>query len=242
MANETIERKVAKTILQQPKKIKIGGKEYRLSKMTFSTIVEMSASVSELPQDISDTKENPVVATLRHGRKYGSAPSVLAVAMVSSVWMMLGRFGHYMYRISVRRKTRRLSVLHSPSELSPTADGRHRTGPFFRAYHFPRRDKYDQGDESGNRDRDPDDGNDSIWALIGSFVKWYRCSFEYALYRLSYENIIMYGAVIPSFNSGGKAGEDGKNDGRSEETLSADNPDDWKKIKQFYRRKKRKKH
>ena len=121
MANETIERKVAKTILQQPKKIKIGGKEYRLSKMTFSTIVEMSASVSELPQDISDTKENPVVATLRHGRKYGSAPSVLAVAMVSSVWMMLGRFGHYMYRISVRRKTRRLSVLHSPSELNDAA-------------------------------------------------------------------------------------------------------------------------
>lgn len=52
----------------------------------------------------------------------------------------------------------------------------------------------------------------------------------------------MYGAVIPSFNSGGKVGEDGKNDGRSEETLSADNPDDWKEIKQFYRRKKRKKH
>ena len=118
---DTIERKVANTILQQPKKLKIGDKEYRLSKMTFSTIIEMSASVSELPQDISETKENPIVASLRFGRFYGSAPSVLAVAMVSSMWMLLGRFGHFVYRVKVRRKTRRLSVMHTSSELNDAA-------------------------------------------------------------------------------------------------------------------------
>lgn len=73
--------------------------------------------------------------------------------------------------------------------------------------------------------------------MIGSFVKWYRCSFDYALFRLSYANIILYGAVIPSF--GIKKDVDGKDadDGKGGETVSADNPEDWEKIKKFYRRK-----
>lgn len=77
--------------------------------------------------------------------------------------------------------------------------------------------------------------------MIGSFVKWYRCSFDFALYRLSYANIILYGRVIPSFDTGDKDGKDkGDGTGKNEETVSADNPEDWKKIKQFYRRKKKK--
>lgn len=75
--------------------------------------------------------------------------------------------------------------------------------------------------------------------MIGSFVKWYRCSFDYALFRLSYANIILYGAVIPSF--GTKKDGDGKDtgDGKGGETVSADNPEDWEKIKKFYRRKRK---
>lgn len=121
MADKTIERKVAETILQQPKKLKIGDMEYTLSKMTFATIVEMSAAVSELPDDISESKDNPVVASLRYGRGYASAPSVLAVAMVSSIWLMLGRFGSLVFRAKVRRKTRKLAARHKSSELNEAA-------------------------------------------------------------------------------------------------------------------------
>ncbi len=70
--------------------------------------------------------------------------------------------------------------------------------------------------------------------MIGSFVKWYRCSFDYAVYRMSYANIIMYGSVIPSF---GKTKKDGKDTGGDEDVADMGNPDDWQRIKDFYRHK-----
>lgn len=121
MARKTIERKVAETILQQPKKLKIGGKNYRLSTITFATIVEMSAIVSELPTDMSDTQANPIVSSLRYGKEYGSTPMVISTAMVSAMWMLLGRIGHSVFRMRVRNKARRLSVMHTPKELNDAA-------------------------------------------------------------------------------------------------------------------------
>lgn len=73
--------------------------------------------------------------------------------------------------------------------------------------------------------------------MIGSFVKWYRCSFDYALFRLSYANIILYGAVIPSFGTKKDGDDKDAEYGKGGETVSADNPEDWEKIKKFYRRK-----
>lgn len=67
-------------------------------------------------------------------------------------------------------------------------------------------------------------------------MKWYRCSFDYVLDKLSYANFIMYGAVIPSF--GGSENEVNGGGGQGE-TLSADKPEDWDKIRKFYRRRKR---
>ena len=61
--------------------------------------------------------------------------------------------------------------------------------------------KYHKADESGN---------DSIWATIGSFSKWYRVSFSDVLYNISYANLILYGAVIPSLD-GEEKGDKKKN-------------------------------
>lgn len=121
MAKETIERKVAETILHYPQNIKIGGKKYRLARLTFSTIVEMSAVVSEIPQDISESKANIIIATLRHGKDYKGAPKVLAVAMVSTMWMLFGRFGHWVFRCKVNRKAVKLAAIHSSQELNEAA-------------------------------------------------------------------------------------------------------------------------
>ena len=65
-------------------------------------------------------------------------------------------------------------------------------------------------------------------------MKWYRVPFEYALYEMSYENLILYGRVIPSFDKDDEKGKE--NVDSKEETCSVDNPEDWKKIREFYRK------
>ena len=47
---------------------------------------------------------------------------------------------------------------------------------------------------------------------------------------MSYANIILYGATIPSFDS-----DKDKNKHRDEEVVNLDNPEDWKKVKAIYR-------
>jgi len=117
----TTERKVADTVLQRPKKIKIGGKDYRLARMTFATVVEMSAAISEIPETIAESKENLVASTLHSAKDYGSTPRVIAVAMCGTWLLMLGRFGHWLFRLLVRRKAVRLGAKHSPMELNLAA-------------------------------------------------------------------------------------------------------------------------
>lgn len=117
----TIERKVADTILQIPQSIEIGGRKYRIANMPFASVVEMSAEVSEIPVSMSESEDNPVVSVLRHGREYGDVPRILAVMMVSAVWLLFGRFGHWVFRRKVGRKARLLSVRHSSRQLNEAA-------------------------------------------------------------------------------------------------------------------------
>ncbi len=95
---------------------------------------------------------------------------------------------------------------------------------FFRRYHFPARNKYNKTDkESG-------DLNDSLWASIASFSKWYRVSFEYILYEMSFENFVMYNSVVPSYDTDRDKGKKGNDDGRR---LNADDPKNNKEIIDF---------
>ena len=57
-------------------------------------------------------------------------------------------------------------------------------------------------------------------------MKWYRCSFDYVLDKLSYANFILYGAVIPSFDSKHEAPK-----GKDNEThyIDPNDPTTWKK-------------
>jgi hypothetical protein len=38
-----------------------------------------------------------------------------------------------------------------------------------------------------------------VWATVSGFCKTYNVSFEYVLYELSYQNLVMYSKVIPSY-------------------------------------------
>lgn len=54
---QTIESKVAQTILQQPKKITIGDKTYNIAPPSVATLILVSASVSRLPHIHLDDKK-----------------------------------------------------------------------------------------------------------------------------------------------------------------------------------------
>ena len=43
-----------------------------------------------------------------------------------------------------------------------------------------------------------------IWAVVGGVVKNFMLTPDYVLWRMSYDNIIMYSAVLPSYDPDGK--------------------------------------
>ena len=118
---KTTERKVAETILHQPKRIQIGGKNYRTAKITFASVVEVSAVISEIPDSITSGEENLVITTLKNAKDYDGAPKVIATMMCDTRLMLLGRFGHWMFHRRVSRLSKRLMVSHTPNELNVAA-------------------------------------------------------------------------------------------------------------------------
>ena len=70
--------------------------------------------------------------------------------------------------------------------------------------------------------------NDSVWAVIAGIVKAYNLPIDYVLYDLSYTNLVMYGAVIPS-SRGGRSTEEGEEKG----VINADDPKNRDKVRQY---------
>ena len=111
----------------------------------------------------------------------------------------------------------------TPSDIYKTRS-RFSVGRFFRSYHFPDRNQSPAPDESGL--------SDSIWAIIAGFVRGYNLPIEYVLYELSYANMILYSAVIPSYKSRDK--KDGGGDGKKkQEEIKADDPSNKEKVRKF---------
>jgi hypothetical protein len=59
-----------------------------------------------------------------------------------------------------------------------------------------------------------------VWAMVAAFVKNFNVTFEFALYGISYENILLYSETLPSYSS--------KKDGKKsdEKVFNADDPKD----------------
>lgn len=61
-------------------------------------------------------------------------------------------------------------------------------------------------------------------------VKAFGLTFEQVLYELSYPNLILYNAVLPSYHSKDKSrGSDG-----GQEVIKADDPKNKERVKQFF--------
>ncbi len=65
-----------------------------------------------------------------------------------------------------------------------------------------------------------------MWALVAGFVKAYNLPLDYVLYDMSYANMVMYSAVLPSYDSKKDRGsETGKQD-----IIKADDPRNSEKV------------
>lgn len=64
--------------------------------------------------------------------------------------------------------------------------------------------------------------------MIAGFVKAFGVSFEYALNEISYANMILYGATLPSY---GDIKKDKKKDKNGDEIIRADDPKNKELVK-----------
>ena len=53
------------------------------------------------------------------------------------------------------------------------------------------------------------------------------------LYDISYENLILYGATIPSFDNDKK--DNNSNNGKNDEVIRADDPANWDKMRSLFK-------
>lgn len=67
---------------------------------------------------------------------------------------------------------------------------------------------------------------------MAGMVKAFNLSFEYVLYRMSYPNVILYSATLPTYNADhDQPGRRGYNSG--EQALDITHPDTQNKIDKF---------
>lgn len=98
----TIEKKTAGAILQQPTKVKIGGKEYVVAKPTVGTIIMLSGLISELPSFEKGATVADILAEARHATVLGRIVATLVLGAKEvqrreketrrkSIWNLFGR-------------------------------------------------------------------------------------------------------------------------------------------------------
>lgn len=71
--------------------------------------------------------------------------------------------------------------------------------------------------------------SDSIWAVIAGTVKAYNLPIDYVLYEMSYPNMILYSAVLPSYNSK-KKDKDGV---EKQDVIKVDDPNNRDRVKKI---------
>ena len=65
--------------------------------------------------------------------------------------------------------------------------------------------------------------------MIAGVVKGYSLPIDYVLYDMSYTNMIMFGAVIPSYNSKRKS-----KDSKEQEVVKADDPRNRARVRKIF--------
>lgn len=70
-----------------------------------------------------------------------------------------------------------------------------------------------------------------MWAIVAGSAKGFRMTFEQVLHEVSYANLIMMGATLPSYSN---EKEKMKNKGGRQDVIKADDPRNKERVRAFF--------
>ncbi|MBQ9639115.1 MAG: hypothetical protein IJV22_06135 [Bacteroidales bacterium] len=117
----TTEKQVADTILQQPKRMKIGARYYTVSAPTTAHLIMASAAISELPYIDIDNQQNVLEYVLKEAQHCTAIGKVLATMLVSARGSMGRGLLHRVWEWRVARLSRRLMERSSNDDMIKAA-------------------------------------------------------------------------------------------------------------------------
>lgn len=103
---KTIESQTADTILQSPKKISIGGKEYEIARPNIATLIEVSKLISTAPK--IPNSEDALVKSLAIAQDAGVLTEILALLIVG--YKKSNSLLSYYRKIKRKIKRKKLSI------------------------------------------------------------------------------------------------------------------------------------
>ena len=234
--NKTIEQTVAETILEQPFEVKVGEKSYQVASASTATLILVSEAISQLPHIALDTEKvvEETLSVAKDCRILGDIAAILIlgaknitekkkVPQIKEKRYMCGLIRRpytVEVEITIDKKAELAKELLedvSPRELNLIVS------QILSRMQIPCRTQSSSSEESGEL-------NDSIWAVVGGFAKGYNLTFDYVLYNISYTNMIMYGAILPTYD---KKKNDGKKD-EGQKVIKADDPRNKEEVRKFF--------
>ena len=82
--NETIQARVAQTILQDDHRITLGGKEYRVAPPTLGTLIRASEMIARMPGAIETTKGREFKDILSSAKDFGAIADFVSVLILGT--------------------------------------------------------------------------------------------------------------------------------------------------------------
>lgn len=215
---DNIEGLVSDTILQKPYSIQIGQETYEVAPPSIATLILASELISQLPKVELD-KSLVTFESLRIAKDCKVLGDIVATLILGAenitteaTVVQKSLFGLVRTRKKVTIDNRAVLSDKILKQISPSKVNaltlkiinRMEIGDFS-GLPLPDRDKPSQTDKSRGSGSE---GNDSIWAVVAGMAKAYNLTFDYILYKMSFANVRLYNAVLPSFS----AKKDGKKD------------------------------
>ena len=118
MGKDTLERKVAGTVLQEKQTITIGNRKYKVAQPTAATLILMSVEVAELPRSMRlDNGEDFFNITIRDAKDCKALGRILATIMVGARPTLIGQL---FSRLRIKALGWKLLARHSSRQLNET--------------------------------------------------------------------------------------------------------------------------
>lgn len=115
---ETTEQKTAKTVLEEPVSIEIGGRTYRVPQPTTATLILVSANISRMPRIAMDEPSKVMTTTLHVAKDCAPLGDILAILIVGARGLRGSGVLGWWKRRRIKRLAARLLEEATPKELA----------------------------------------------------------------------------------------------------------------------------